>query len=149
MIAKRNGSSRGASAGGAADAVDVAFRLVGNVIVDDMRNAVDVDAAGGNVGGDEDPRLAIAEGGEHALALRLRLVAVKRLCGDPRAAERAHQLVGAAFGAGEDDGALHCLLPQDLGKHGGLAAAFDVDDTLGHPFGGGGDGRHRDLGRIS
>jgi hypothetical protein len=149
MIAKRNGSSRGAGAGGAADAVDVALRFVGNVIVDDMRNAVDVDAASGNIGGDEDARLAIAEGGEHALALRLRLVAVERLCGDPRAAERTHQLVGAAFGAGKDDGAFHRLLPQYLGKHGGLAAAFDVDDTLAHPFGSGGDGRHRDLGRIS
>jgi hypothetical protein len=110
MIAERNGSSRGTGAGGAADPVNVALRLVGNVIVDDMRNAVDVDAAGGDVGGDEYARFAITKPGQHALALRLRLVAVERLRCDPRLGERADELVGAVLGAGEDDGAFHRLI---------------------------------------
>ena len=79
MIAERDRDAVGAGARGAADAVDVALRNVRQVVVDDMGDAVDVDAAGGDVGGDQRPQLAVAEGGERALALVLRLVAVDRL----------------------------------------------------------------------
>ena len=44
----------GAGARGAADAVDVAFRDVRQIVIEDMGDAVDVDAAGGDVGRDQD-----------------------------------------------------------------------------------------------
>ena len=44
------------------------FRLVGQFVVDDMRDAGDVDAAGRNVGRNQDARLAGAELVERALA---------------------------------------------------------------------------------
>ena len=94
MVAERDRRAGGAGAGGAADSVDIAFRLVGHVVIDDVGDAVDVDAAGGDVGGDEHADLAVAERGEHALALRLRLVAVERLRGDTatwRAFARAYR----------------------------------------------------------
>src|SRR5690625_4063802 len=63
-------------AAGAADAVDVIFGLVGRVEVDDVRNGIDVDAARGNVCGNEDVELALLESGKRALALALRAVRV-------------------------------------------------------------------------
>ena len=82
VIAERDRDAVGAGARGAADAVDVGFRDVRQVVIDDVADAVDVDAAGGDVGGDQDAQLAVAEVGERALALVLRLVAVDGLGGD-------------------------------------------------------------------
>ena len=48
----------GAGARGAADAVDVALRHVRQVVVHDVADALDVDAARGDVGGDEHARRA-------------------------------------------------------------------------------------------
>ena len=56
--------------------MDIGFRHVGQVEIHHMANAVDVDAAGGNVGGDQGADLAGAERRQHALAVVLRLVAV-------------------------------------------------------------------------
>src|SRR4029079_968193 len=50
MVAKRDGDAIGASARGAADAMDVGFRDVRQVVVDDVAHAINVDAARGNVG---------------------------------------------------------------------------------------------------
>src|SRR3984893_9623280 len=50
MIAERDGDALGARPRGAADAVDVAVRDVREIKVDDGGDAVDVDAARGDVG---------------------------------------------------------------------------------------------------
>ena len=54
----------------------------------------------------KDAQLAVAEGREHALALVLRLVAVDGLGGEAGFLQRAHDLVGAVLGAGEDQHAI-------------------------------------------
>ena len=61
-VAEGNGRPRGASPTGAADAVDVGLRDVRKVVVDDVRDAVDIDPARSEVGGPEDPQLAGPEG---------------------------------------------------------------------------------------
>ena len=81
-VAERDRDAVGAGARGAADAMHVALRDVRQVVVDDVADAFDVDAAGGDVGGDQGAHLAVAEGREHALALALRLVAVDGLGGE-------------------------------------------------------------------
>ena len=50
-----------AGAAGAADAVDIIVRMPGHVVVEDVADALDVEAAGGDVGGDEDVDLVILE----------------------------------------------------------------------------------------
>ena len=75
-VAERDGDAVGAGARGAADAVHVGLRHVRQVEVDDVADAVDVDAAGGDVGGDQRRDLAAAERRQRALALALRFVAV-------------------------------------------------------------------------
>ena len=65
----------GAQARGAADAVDVVLGIEGQVVVVDVRHAVDVQAARGDVGRHEDLELAGLELLEQRLALLLRHVA--------------------------------------------------------------------------
>ena len=57
---------------GAADAVDVRVGVLGDVEAEDVRQVGDVEAAAGDVGGDEELDLAGAEGGQGAIALALR-----------------------------------------------------------------------------
>ena len=71
--------ARCAGARGAADAVDILLGHVGQLEIDDVADARDVDAARGDVGRDQDLRLARLELAERALALRLALVAMDRV----------------------------------------------------------------------
>ena len=67
VIAERDRHAVGAGARGAADAVHVRSRDVRQIVIDHMADAVDVDAAGGDVGGDQDAQLA-ARGSRRARA---------------------------------------------------------------------------------
>ena len=58
--------------------MDVALRHVRQLEVDDVADRVDVDAARGDVGGDQGADLAGLELGQRAFALALALVAVDR-----------------------------------------------------------------------
>ena len=73
---ERNGVAPGPGPGGAADAVDVYFGFHGQVIVDDMGNAVHVQPAGGDIGGDQHADAAVLEAGQRLGAGALALVAV-------------------------------------------------------------------------
>ena len=65
-------------AAGAADAVHVILRLRRKVEVDDVRNAVDVDAAGGDVGRDQHAHVAGSESLQRRQALALRAIRMQR-----------------------------------------------------------------------
>jgi len=79
-----------------------------------MRNAVDVDAAGGDVGGDKDARLASRNLRRAPARAAARLVAVERLRGDPCLGERAHELVGTGLVRVKTMARSIACLPQDL-----------------------------------
>jgi hypothetical protein len=104
--AKRHGDPIGPSPGGAPDAVDVSFRDVGQVEIDYMANPVDIDAAGGDIGGHQGPDLAVLERLQGALALGLAFVAVDGGGFNPTRLKEARDLVGPVLGAGEHQGAL-------------------------------------------
>ena len=89
--------ARRAGPAGPADAVDVVLRVPRQLEVDDDRQVLDVEAAGGDVGRDEDPDLARLEALERARPLRLRAVGVDRdgveaLAVEPRGQPRRGQL---------------------------------------------------------
>ena len=106
-IAERDGGAGCAGSAGAADAVDVGFRLVGQVVVDDVGNAVDVDAAAGNVGGDQNGNFVVGKIGQSALAGVLAFVAVDRLGPDAARVQMPDDAIGAVLGSGEDQRAIH------------------------------------------
>ncbi len=89
-------------ASSAPDAMDVGIGGIGHVEVDDVRNAVHVQAACGDVCGNHDLVLPILEAGERRLALALRTVAVQ--AGDfvTSVLDLALQTVSAMFGAGKN-----------------------------------------------
>ena len=94
-------------------AVDIRFRHVGKVEIDDVTDAIDVDAACGDVSGDKSTHFAFAEAGQHAIALVLRFVPVNRLGGNAGPKEPAHHLVGTMLGACEYKGAVNRFAFQD------------------------------------
>ena len=94
-------------AAGPADAVDVVFSILRDPVVDDMRDAGDVDAAGGDIGGDENFVDAILESLEGFHAIRLADVGVHD--GHfvvPSLFQKSGQIVGFLSGAGEDHDAV-------------------------------------------
>ena len=80
--------------------------VLGDVVVDDMADSSDVDAARGDVGRDHDFVFSGFESAERFDALILRAVGVQDGNGVVVGAEFFGDLVGAVFGAAEDDRAL-------------------------------------------
>ena len=75
FAAKRVRFARLACAGGAPDAMHVVFRFVRQIVIDDHRQIVHVDAACGDVGCDEDRNASVFKSVEHLQPFRLRQIA--------------------------------------------------------------------------
>src|SRR5262245_37082951 len=75
---ERDDETAGTRTSGAPRAVDVRLVILRRVVVDDRRDAVDVDAASGDVGGDERLDAALGERCERPIALTLAEPAVDR-----------------------------------------------------------------------
>ncbi len=93
----------GAGARGAADAVDVILGVVRKVIVQNEFDPLHVDAARGDVRGDEDTIFAVAEPIERFAALAERAVGVQFGGGVTERAHTRGDLLRAMFGARKDE----------------------------------------------
>lgn len=131
-----DGVADGLGAAGAADAVDVVLGGFGEVVVDDVGDAVDVDAAGGDVGGDEHPNGAAFEVGKGAKALVLGAVGVKGGGFDAVAVEVAGDAVGPVLHFGEDEDGVEGGVDEEVEEKGGFEVLGDLVDELGDAFGG-------------
>ena len=81
--------------------MDVVVRHVRQIKVDHELNTRNIDAAGGDVGRDEDGGFARAERLNRAVALALGFVAVDRICVEPVGHQTLFQLLSAVLGARE------------------------------------------------
>ncbi len=72
-----DGSAIRPSAPGAADAVHIVFADVGDFVVDDVRQLVDIDTARGDVGSDQGAHIPALETGQRLGARRLTFIAVQ------------------------------------------------------------------------
>jgi hypothetical protein len=102
-VAKRDRGSGGTGSSRPADAMNVTFRDVRQIKVDDVGNAIDIDAPRRDIGGDQNAGSAGAERRQRLLALPLRLVPVDGRRGKAGSAEMTRHPVGAALGAGEHE----------------------------------------------
>src|SRR4051812_1451622 len=125
------GSAGGSHACGSADAVDVDFGVFGDVVVDDVGDFVDVYAAGGEVGGDEDVDFSGLEAAHDAFALVLHEIAVDGGGGNSVLGETGGDLVDGALGATEDEGELGFFLAHEHLDGALLVPGFDADVVLG------------------
>ncbi len=132
-----DGVSGGAGAGGAAGAVDEGFGFVGEVEVDDAVNVVDVDASGGEVGGDENGGLGGAELFEALVAQGLGFFAVENGGGEVGLLHAFGEAIGAAACSAEDEGALGGCLGEEPFEEGEFIVFFDVVEGV---LDGGGEG---------
>jgi hypothetical protein len=101
-VAQRNRDTICACARCSTDAMHVGFRQVRYVEVHDVTDAVDINSAGGDIGGDKRLHLAFAEGRKHPLALALRFIAVNCFGDHASPVQDARNLIGTVFGARED-----------------------------------------------
>ena len=95
-----------------------------------MRQVLDVEAAGRDVGRDEDPDLAGLEALERPGPLRLRAVAVDRDRVDALAIEPRREPRGGELGPGEDEDLAQVVLADEVGEQRLLAVAIDRVDEL-------------------
>ena len=130
VVAERNRAAGEARAGRAPDAVDISLRHVRQLVVHHVAHGVDVDPARGDVGGDENARRAALEVVERANALVLALVAVDRLGPHAGGVEVLRDAIGAALGAGEDDGAGNVGPAHQFNEHIALGGAVDEKYVL-------------------
>jgi hypothetical protein len=96
----------------------------------DVADPVDVEAAGGDVGGDQDVEAALLERVDGPLALRLNHVAVDGGGREPSRLELVGELLRRLLGADEDDHRLERLDLEHPRQRVDLVAAGDLDVTL-------------------
>ena len=121
-------SAIGPGAAGAADAVYVVFAHVGNFVVHDVRQVINVNAAGSNVGGYQSAYIAALESRQGLGAGSLALVAMQRHCGNAVLFQELGHIVGAELGAREHQHLAPVLFVNDVRQQGLLfAAAHGVD----------------------
>ena len=101
--AKGDRASLGASTGGAANAVNVRFRFIGQVKVYHKTDIFDVHATRSDVGGDEHGGESLFEAIQRFFPLGLGLVPVDRVRRKSSGAEALGEFVRAVFGPAEDD----------------------------------------------
>ena len=94
-----------AGAAGASHAMDEILGHLGEIVVDDVSDILDVNTARGQVGGDEDPEAALLKACKCRGSLRLRAVAVNLGGGKAVVIEAFRDALGATLGAGEDQAA--------------------------------------------
>ena len=100
---KRDGISLSARASRPSDAVNVSLRLIRKVVVDDMRDAIHIDAARRDVRGDEYAHFPRAQSLQRRSARALALIAVNRRRFDPGGQQLFHDFVCGVFHLCEHD----------------------------------------------
>src|SRR5665213_1886162 len=136
-IDERNRFSARARAAGTADAMHVVFRNVRHFVIDDQRQVVDVEAARGDVGGDQHLQLAVLELLQSFEPRLLRLVAVDRRGGEAILLELAREPRRAMLGAHEAQHLPDVARLDDVHQQRALRVLRALVDALRDRFDGG------------
>lgn len=113
-ITERNGHAFGTCPPRPANAVDIAFGNIWQIKIDDMGEAVNVNASGRDVGGDEYAEFPFFKCAECPLAGSLRFVAVNGHGLDAFSRKLFHHPVCAMFGAGKYERIFDVLIFQKV-----------------------------------
>ena len=115
-VAEGEGNARLSGSAGAADAVDVGLRHIGQVVVHHAGQTFNVQAPGCNVRCHQHPELAGFEVGQGGLTGGLGLVSVDSGGGNARLFQISCHPVGPVFGAGKNQNGGVVMLPQQPGQ---------------------------------
>ena len=114
------------SACGAAAAVGVHFHLFGKLVMDHEGKAFDIDAPGGDVGGDEKLGAFFFEGAHDLVAFRLGQIALEDIDGKAALHELLAEDAAAVFGAAKNEATLFALAFEEVADEVGFVF-FDAD----------------------
>lgn len=121
---------------GSADAVDVAFGVAGNVVVDDVGDVVNVQSSGRDVGGDEDAVPSAVEVFDDAVASCLAESGVDAAASVASLVEDVAESFGPVFGVDENhDFAVLCFF-EDFEQLAEFLFSVNADDFLSDVFDG-------------
>ncbi len=126
-----------ARATGAADAVDIVLGHIGQFEVHHVGQLVDVQAAGGDIGGHQYPDVTLLEAGQCPGAGTLALVAMNGSGAQAVLLQLLGKAVGAVLGAGEDQHLAPVARADHVAQELALALSVHRVDHLGDLVGGG------------
>lgn len=121
--------------GGAAcapDAVRVGVYRVGDVVVDDVGDAGDINPAGGDVGGDEDVMVAFAESVQGGLAFGLGEIPLQGRGEESGFVQLFGDAFGAMFGAGKNEDRFGVCLFEEFHQEGRFEMLADGVQRVGY-----------------
>ena len=150
LVERGNDGDRGAGASGAAgaaDAMDIIVGMMGHVEIEDVAEVGNVEAAGGDVGSDQQRNFALAELIERRSACRLIHVAMQGADAEAMLLQRFVQQRHFALAVAEDDGVLEVLgVAEQAAQRFALLMrlAADADQELGDAGGRGRGARNFD-----
>ena len=130
LVAEGDRDAGLSSSGGSTDAVDVGLRFHWKVVVHHMCDAVDIDAAGGDVGRDQDGDPTRTERTHDVDAFVLRLVGVDRIGAEFVGSQVSHEAVGSVLRLGEDESAFHRIPFQQGAKRLRFVIPLHHEDAL-------------------
>jgi len=131
---ERGGYAAFTGAAGAADAMDEVFSDIGKVVIDNVGDVLDVNAASGDVGGNEHAILSALEAGEGRGPLRLRAVAMNHGGIDTLAIQALGDAFRAALGARENEAAATFVV-EEVEQHVWFAVFGDFEGLEPDVFG--------------
>ena len=108
-VAQRKGDARPSGPGRAADAVHIIFGVLGQLVIDDVGDAFDVQSPGNDIRGHQNRHPALHEGLQRALALPLGLVGMDGSGLDAALLQHPHHPVGRVLGACKDERAARLI----------------------------------------
>src|SRR5207342_2151265 len=117
-------------AASASNAMDVIVRLPGNVEIDDVADAFDVETPGRDVGRHKDRDLVILESLELGNAVGLIHVSLDLAYGEARALETGRKLANGRLAIGEHDGVFEFLVTEDVAQGVPLLVRSNFDQPL-------------------
>ena len=116
----------------------IAFRFVGQFEIDDVRDVVDVDAPGGNIGCDKNAGRSRTKPFQRTLTCALRLVTVDRFGAETCRFQMICDAVSDMLGARENQYALECWTLEKVRQQCALLPRRDIEhllvDVLGSTF---------------
>src|SRR5207237_695399 len=131
-----------------ANAMNITFAVVGKLVIDDVRDVLNIDSACHDVGGYENPDLSFVETGQRPLPPVLSPVRMDRVGRDSVSLQMPHQSFRPMLGAGKYQRPADRPVFEDVDKERGLVALVDKQNLLIDLHGDGCDWRCRDGTRI-
>jgi hypothetical protein len=129
-VDERDGDAGSPGAAGPADSVQVRLLVFRALVVHHVRDVLDVEPAGRDVGGNEHVDLAVPERAERSLALALAKIAVNGRGRESAAGQLRRHVVAGPAGTAEHDGQPAALGLQHPGEHFDLVKVVGAEHVL-------------------